>query len=121
METRTPEMRKWIMEANEKEFRGFLVDKIYDNKLVVVKHYEELKERQEEDSHVTLINGDKRRIKTNIAVAEMYDDIKEIKIAVVPLVDFATLHRLSRKYKIYYMLAAAGTFTLLENIWHLIF
>ena len=75
METRTPEMRQWIMDANEKEFRGFLIDKIYDNKMAVTEQYNELRE----DNCVTLINGDKRKIKNNVAIAEMHGDIKEIR------------------------------------------
>jgi len=77
--TRTPEMREFIDMLNKSEFKQDLHQKIEENKATVTEQYLIIRKQQEEDSHVTLINGDKRRVKTNVAVAKMYDDVREIR------------------------------------------
>ena len=77
--TRTPEMREFIDMLNKSEFKRDLHSKIEENRITVTEQYLTIRKQQEEDSHVTLINGDKRRVKTNVAVAKMYDDVREIR------------------------------------------
>jgi len=77
--TRTPEMREFIDMLNKSEFKQDLHSKIEENRITVTEQYLTIRKQQEEDSHVTLINGDKRRVKTNVAVAKMYDDVREIR------------------------------------------
>jgi len=112
VEARTPEMQKYLKDMNKD-----LLDKIEANRIAVTKQYGDLKDQHEKDSHVTLMNGDKRTIKTNEAVAEMHNDLKEIKIAVEPLFDFVTLHRISKKYKLYWLLGLLLSIFFTHNIW----
>ena len=114
---RTPEMQEFIDMMNKSEFKTDLYKKIEENKDVVMGKYKELELQHESDSHVTLINGDRRRVKTNIAVAEMHDDIKSIKSATEWLFDFAKLHILARKYKLYWLVFILFSLFFSHNIW----
>ena len=124
METRTPEMRKWIMEANEKEFRGFLVDKIYDNKVTVSKKIDDFQANHTKEHTCIVGNGIKREIALNKAVGILFDKqefteskIDKIASATEVLVDISRLHFYAKKLKIYWLISLIVSLFFTHSWW----
>ena len=119
MEAKTPEMQEYLAGMNRD-----LLDKIEANKLAVTKQYEAIKEQHERDSYVTLINGDRRTVKNNVAIAEMHDDIKttkvvieEIKISTEILREVTKWNAFNKKFKIYWFAGILLTAFFSHSIW----
>ena len=99
MKANTPEMQKWIQEANEAEFREYLVNQMDENNTVV-------------------LNGKSKKILTvQDAIAYIYEMIEF-------LVDIQRATYLIRKYKkisiVLGLLFSGGGISTLLRIWSVI-
>jgi len=131
METRTTAFRKWIKEANEDEYRLFMIDKIYENKVAVTGQYDNLAEQQNDfrkehkKEHTCMIgNGKKREVPLNEAVGLLADrsevmhyEIKDIKAYTTVLKDFNSLGTIIKRHKWLFSGISLGMLSTLIKIW----
>ena len=68
-----------------------------------------MKDDREEVRYVEGINGDKLLVKD--VVRDTHTDVREIKQTITPLKDFATLHKIMRKYRLYWVVAPTAVVT----------
>lgn len=120
METRTPEFKKWIKDANEDEYRLFMIDKIYENKMVVTEQYKDLKAEHKRQHTVMLGNGIKKEVSLKYAVGEivnrqelMRDRLDQVFIDTTFIRDANTLGSIIKRHK---WLFSAGMLTTLATI-----
>lgn len=79
---------------------------------------EKLRTDLEESRYVELKNGEISKEKISVVIPAMYSDIKEIKSAIEPLIDFGKVHKIFKKYKVYYLIGFVATPTTLVWIWN---
>jgi len=90
METRNPDLLDAIMRLDNCQ-------------LIHKQNYENLKSQIEENRYVNLQNGDGKRMLVANIIPKMHNDLQSIKEATEFLVDFSKLHKIFKKYYIYWI------------------
>jgi len=99
MQAKTDNLKKYFSDMNEKEFGRLITDR-----------FDKLESKIESDRWIELNNGTKRKLLTKEAVCEIYGDTKKIKQKMeyieqdtTILRDFSSLHKLAKKYNLYWI------------------
>lgn len=113
MEVRNPELKKIIMSMDNEEAHGYIAEQL---SLV--------KERVDDNSYVTLINGTKETVKVKEAIGIIHDDVKEqgkkidrIQEIIEFLSDFNRLHKIFKKYNLYWLAIGIISLFFSHNVW----
>jgi len=94
------------------DFRKMNEEMFGEHNTALVEKFTSLETKIKENNTVTLKNGEIKTVQLKDAVGQIYDDVKDvckkvngIESVIQPLMDFTKLHRLLKKYKLYYLLA----------------
>lgn len=96
MEVRSPELLDAIMRLDNCQ-------------TIHRENYEKLKAQMEENRYVNLENGDGKRMLIANVIPKIYNDLQSIKGATEFLVDFSKLHKIFKKYYVYWIVTVTFT------------
>ena len=94
MEIRDQKLLEAVM-ALPNEFNAY--------KKIATERFEKIEKKLDDAVFVNLQNGDGQNVKVANILPKIYSDLKEVKQATEFLVDFAKLHTIFKKYKIYWI------------------
>ena len=104
--------RGMVNENWRDDFKKMNEEMFGEHNTALVKKFTFLETEIEKNNTVTLNNGETKTVRLKDAVGQIHDDVYSIKNEICnikgyiqPLIDFAKLHRLLKKYKLYYLLA----------------
>jgi len=100
MDIRNPELLEAVMA---------LPNRFDEYRKVAQDRFEKIESKLDDAVFVNLQNGDGQRMKVANILPKMHTDLKEIKEATEFLRDFAKLHRIFQKYKIYWIVIVTFT------------